>query len=729
MLAPAIAQAQMTEIVLHNFENWLHGVRPQSALIRDAAGNLYGTTYAGGEAGYGVVYKLDTAGRHHVLYNFTGGADGANPSSALVADAGNLYGTTQGGGLSSANCSYGAPSSNTCGVIYKLDATGHQTVLYSFTGGADGGNPSGNLVRDAAGNLYGTTNVAVFKLDASGQFSVLYTFTETVNGWYPAGVIRDSAGNLYGTTWRGGSAGYGVVYKLDRTGHETVLYNFLGANDGAMPNAGLLRDSAGNLYGTTSVGGSANQGVVFKVGVAGHETVLYSFAGGASGGGPDSGLIRDAPGNFYGTCSSPVGFVYKLTPGGQETVLYSFTNGPDGGTPVGGLIRDAVGNLYGTTFDGGMPGGGVIYKLTASGQETVLYAFSNPGGAHPNAVIRDSAGNLYGTTGSGGTSDGGVVFKWSAAGGLDVLYNFASNSGPSAGVIRDSAGNLYGTTTNGGPDNMGSVYKLDPASNYTMLYGFPGGALGCTPIAGVVRDSAGNLYGTTMGGPSGLYGLYGMVYKLDENGQETALLSFSGPPGPYQPYGGVIRDSAGNLYGTTVMGGTGGIGNPGVPCCAGVVYKLEPTGVFYELYQFTGGADGALPHAGVIRDSAGNLYGTTSAGGGPGGGCGVVYKLDTSNNLTVHHTFMNAADGCSPMSGVIRDGAGNLYGTTSSGEVYKIDTSGNFTVLYSFSGGADGGTPNGVIRDAAGNLYGTTSTGGKYGTGVIFKLKAAPAAP
>jgi uncharacterized repeat protein (TIGR03803 family) len=306
-----------------------------------------------------------------VLHNFASPPKGANPYAGVIRDsAGNLYGTTNSGGAAGA------------GLVFKVSASGHQTVLYTFTGGADGGNPYGALIRDSAGNLYGTTNQGgisnagvVYKVDASGQETVLYNFcslAECADGGYPrAGVIRDSAGNLYGTTNYGGTSYYaGVVFKVSPSGQETVLHNFAGGADGA------IRDSAGNLYGTTYQGGTGNAGVVFKVSPSGQETVLYNFTGGADGGYPYAGVIRDSAGNLYGTTdsggTSNAGVVFKVSPSGQETVLYNFTGGADGGYPRAGVIQDSSGNLYGTTLEGGTPGAGVVYKLDTAGEETVL---------------------------------------------------------------------------------------------------------------------------------------------------------------------------------------------------------------------------------------------------------------------------------------------------------------------------------------------------------------------
>ena len=672
--------------MLHSFTGGTDGAAPNAAVIRDSDGNLYGTTTYGGSgegsAGSGVVYKLDTAGQETVLYTFTGGADGSQPAAGVICDsAGNFYGTTPYGGTGGA------------GVVYKLDTSGHETVLYNFTGGADGSGPE-------------------------------------------AGVIRDSAGNLYGTTPFGGS-GSGAVYKVDPSGNETVLYSFTGGADGGFLSGGLLvRDSAGNLYGTALFGGTGGAGVVYKVDTSGKETVLYSFTGGADGGVPESGVIRDSAGNLYGTTQGgggPGGYgvVYKLDTSGKETVLYGFTGGADAANPVAGVIRDEAGNLYGTTESGGGPANlGAVYKLDTSGKETVLCAFTSPpGGSNPMAaVIRDDAGNLYGTTFSGGTADGGAVYKLDPAGQETVLYTFTGGPQGADGaepqeIIRDSAGNLYGATYNGGTGGLGVVYKLDTSGHQTVLHNFTGGADGGYPTGRLTLDSAGSVYGTASygGTPHG-----GVVFKLDTAGQETVLYSFCTLTGCADGAGpsGVIRDSAGNLYGTAAGGGASN---------AGVIYKLDTVGHETVLYNFTGGADGANPYADLAADSAGNLYGTTFAGGT---GAGVVFKLDKTGKETVLYTFTGGADGGHPLTGVIRDAAGNLYGTTpyggsgvcygvyaGCGVVYKLDTTGQETVLHGFTGGADGGSPNGLIRDFAGNLFGTTSSGGEENGGVVFIVK------
>jgi uncharacterized repeat protein (TIGR03803 family) len=389
-------------------------------------------------------------------------------------------------------------------------------------------------------------------------------------------LVRDAAGNLYGTTGGGGFSN-GVVFKLDTTGKETVLHRFSGT-DGRFPSGGLVRDAAGNLYGTTSSGGAFGWGSVFKLDTTGKETVLYSFTGGTDGSEPSAGLIRDAAGNLYGTTVSggtspfPYGVVFKLDPSGKETVLYTFTGGADGGFPSG-LIRDAAGNLYGTAGGGGSPacgaenGCGVVFKVDTTGKETVLYSFDGSDGAYPfQDLTRDAAGNLYGTTLSvaGGGLNYGVVFKLDTAGKETVLHSFRgypadgafSVYGTGRGLVRDAAGNLYGTTDSGGAFNDGLVFRVNTTGKETVLYSFTGGLDGGNPSVGLVRDAAGNLYGTAVTGGADDCGDdgCGVVFKLDPTGRETVLHSFA--PGAV-PNGSLVRDSRGNLYGTSRGPGCG----------------------------------------------------------------------------------------------------------------------------------------------------------------------------
>ena len=386
LLAAYGAQAQ-TFSVLHSFKG-TDGIDPQGDLLRDVAGNIYGTTSAGGLK-YGVVFKLDATDKETVLYTFKGGADGGSPRAGLVRDAsGNFYGTTYSGGGATGD-----------GVVFKL--TGHtETVLHSFSG-PDGAHPTGALIRDKSGNLYGTTFYGgtaacscgtVFKINSTGTETVLYSFTGSADGKFPAGkLFLDGVGNLYGTASEGGfvncdnlTDGCGVVFKISPSGGETVLYTFdgdsLSKNDGGAPLAGLVRDSLGNFYGTAFFAGDPSRacalnrgcGVVFALSKTGVESVLYTFTAGTDGANPEGNLVRDAAGNLYGTTKiggQGTGFVgygtvFKLDSTGAETILYSFTGTNDGAGPVAGLVLDSAGNLYGTAAFGGSFGHGVVFKVT-----------------------------------------------------------------------------------------------------------------------------------------------------------------------------------------------------------------------------------------------------------------------------------------------------------------------------------------------------------------------------
>jgi uncharacterized repeat protein (TIGR03803 family) len=384
------------------------------------------------------------------LYEFTGpSTDGAYPEAGLVRDeTGNLYGTAWGGGSGACDDEFGDVG---CGTVFKVDTSGKETTLYSFTGQSDGGYPFAELVLDAAGNLYGTTSHfgssggcgTVFKLDTSGKATVLHSFTGgTTDGCYPyGGLLRDQAGNLYGTTLEGGGTGCygegcGVVFKLDTTGTETVLHSFAGyPSDGALPDfTSLLMDQKGNVYGVTSEGGSSS------------------------------------------VCSLGCGVVFKLSKAGTETVLHSFTGGAEGCFVFGTPAMDKSGNIYGTTDACGSSGYGygVVWKVSKKGTETVLHAFAGSDGTYPIAgVILDAKGNLYGDTEGGGSNDNGTVYKLSKSGKLVVLRSLnegTDGANPYGGVIRDKKGNLYGTTSDGGdlkcnPDfGCGTVWKLTAQS-------------------------------------------------------------------------------------------------------------------------------------------------------------------------------------------------------------------------------------------------------------------------
>lgn len=390
-----------------------------------------------------------------LLYSFTGPPDGEWPLGIVLDSQGNLYGSTELGGLPS--CGPVARPTVTCGTVFKLDTSGQETVLHRFTAGdGDGMIPfgEGSVIRDSQGSLYGTT-------------------------YYGGDLGCFTDGEVYGC---------GMVFKLDPSGRETVLHIFEGASqgDGAAPTAPLVQDGLGNLYGTTSNGGDGQCnplfggppgcGTVFKIDTAGHETVLHRFVGGNGDGElPFAGLILDARGNLYGTTifggRYQYGTVFRVDPSGNETILYSFrgAGSGDGASPEGGLTGDAQGNLFGTTVDGGnlncssiSPGCGTVFKLSASGQETVLYRFTGTGfDEHPfSTLVLDNAGSLYGVTAFEGS---GTAFKVDASGHESVLYSFNNGEPFQLLAVPGQQGSFYGALYQSSNSGPGAIFKLSPS--------------------------------------------------------------------------------------------------------------------------------------------------------------------------------------------------------------------------------------------------------------------------
>lgn len=360
---------------------------------------------------------------------------------------------------------------------------------------------------------------------------------------------------------------------------------------------------------------------------------------------------------------------------------------------------------------------------------SVVHSFTGGSdGSNPlNGFILDASGNLYGTASSGGAYNSGVVFKVTEKGKEIQLYPFTGGvdgGGPNGSLIRTANGVLYGTTTAGGASGAGTVFKV-VGKKETVLYSFTGGADGGDPQAGLTADAAGNLYGTTSsGGATGNGTVFRLSLPKDGKRTETVLYSFGGGTDGATPVGGVSFDAAGNLYGTTSAGGAYGLGT---------VFQLEAGENWKEniLHSFEDGNDGAVPYAGLIPDKAGNFYGAATEGGSNGGG--TVFELTPSNgSWTFNIIYSVPGWGISgSFRDLVLDGAGNIYATThcdgeyNSGTVYELTPSGSswtYTLLYAFTGGSDGlySFSNLVLNQ--GKLYGTTKYGGEYSNGVIFEV-------
>jgi uncharacterized repeat protein (TIGR03803 family) len=745
---------------LHAFQVFTNGAVPEAALVLGNDGNFYGTTAEGGTNGNnGTVFRISTNGEVTSLYSFFGGSDGGLPEAGLVlGNDGNFYGTTAVGGMSNA------------GTVFKISTNGVLTSLHLFSGGSDGANPSTGLIPSGGGDFYGANNSTVFQISTNGTLRTLYTFPDAngtaPDGGNPSDLILGRDGNLFGTTQLGGSFGKGTVFTLSTSGVLRSLYSFTGGKDGGFP-TGLEEVSEGNFYGTTGGGGAyTNQyiygaGTVFKTSTNGNLTTLYSFTGGTDGAAPGH-LVLGGDGSFYGTTQTggaytnqygqSGGTVFRVSNNGMLDTLYSFMGNNDGAGPYPGLVQGSNGIFYGTTQNGGANGGnGTVFQIGPGGAFTSLYSFTCGGdGANPRAgLVQGADGNFYGTTEGGGTnSEGnGTVFQISANGALTTLYSFTGGddgASPWAGLVQASDGDFYGTTPFGGASNSGTVFRISTNGMLTSLYSFSGSNDGANPQVGLALSSDGDFYGTTFsGGITNFNYPYGngTVFKIATNGELTTLYSFTGGNDDRNPEATLVQGIDGNFYGATrtfnAYWGT---------YSDGTVFKISTNGTLTTLYAFGSitndygePIDGEGP-SGLVQGTDGFLYGTTAGGGTNGYGVygdGTVFKLSTNGTLASLYLFTGGNDGGHPLARLLLASDGNFYGTTAAGgsytnqsaggTVFKISTNGTFTTLYSFDADEDGSNPMAaLVQGSDGRLYGTTYYGGEGAAGTVFRLTIAP---
>ena len=555
-------------------------------------------------------------------------------------------------------------------------------------------------------------------------FTVLHTFTNTPDGASPPeeGLALDAAGKLYGVTTNGGANQAGAFFTLDATGKETVTHSFVNA----VNPQGMIRDDAtGNIFGTSTFGIPNGYGAVFQVDPTGKETDLYIFTGGPAGAAPSGGLVRDAAGNFYGNAlyagdpacayGGGCGVIFKVDPNGNETILRTFHLGSDGAFPYGSMVLDAAGNLYGTTHLGGDPtcNCGTVFQIDPAGVFTVKYTFTGPDGASPyTGLVQDAAGNLYGATFGGGTSLEGAVFKLDPTTGTEaVLYSFtggADGSNPMAGVVLDPAGNIYGTTDNGGlipcpddPFGCGVVFKLDPTTGTeTVLYALKGGADGVHPDVNLVLDTLGNLYGAaTSGGDNSIQSCFNRPYAGCGTLFKVAQVDYSLSASALTP--AAVSPGAPSTSTLSVASAAGGFnGAVALTCSVTPAPALAPTCSLSSGSVIPGTP--ATLTVGTTGRTAALL--SSSAGSGP------LYAL------------------CLPLIGLVATGLG--LGSDQRNRKGKLTSAALACMLFaslifqvacgggssSGSGGGHGGTPAGRYTititgaDASGTLVHSTST-------------------
>lgn len=539
------------------------GRLPIAGLVLGADGSLYGSTSGGGGNSAGTIFKVTTAGAFTTLVQFSGSSPdfrGRSPSAPLLRHSnGNFYGTTQLGGTGE------------YGTVFQLTPSGDFTTLIQFTntGGANRGRlPLGGLVEGSDGLLYGATSAGggtnfgtLFRVSPGGNFQTLAEFSlddGTVRGTNPiTPLVENQAGQLLSVTGQGGSANLGTLYAVSPTGQFSALVEFTGTGGtrpGAFPRGALLETADGTVYGSTTQGGAANLGTIFRRTAAGNFTTLVEFApvGLPRGAAPFAALTEYTDGNLYGSTAqggaSGFGTLFRMTPDGTLTTLVDFTNNGasnKGSTPSAALVLHPDGNFYGSTASGGAGGVGTLFRLTPAGVLTTLVEFTGATGlrrgSFPGAAfLVHSDGQLYGVTSGGGAGGFGTIFRVTTAGTLTTLIDFTGPSGanrgagPSGSLVAPGDGNFYGVTQNGGSNSAGTIFRLTPGGTLTTLVDCTE-PTGANPFAGLARHRDGNLYGSTRNGGSGAAGT---IFRLRFGPTPQTL-----PAEPIQPTTATLRAS------------------------------------------------------------------------------------------------------------------------------------------------------------------------------------------
>ena len=535
-----------------------------------------------------------------------------------------------------------------------------------------------------------------------------------------AALFLDSSGDFYGTTEQGGAYNDGTVFEIAHGGTAiTTIASFnLNHPYDDNPISAVVMDSSGNLYGTTMYGGANNDGTVYEIACGSTSLTTLGSFGVSTGYFPDGGLALDSNGNIYGTTegggSASDGTLFEISHGSTTiTTLNSFTFGSE---PVATLTMDRAGDLYGTTSYGGANGDGTVFEVLSGSTAIKTIASFNSTGANPTyTVVLDSGGNLYGTT------DATVFEIANGSTAITTLASFnSSNYGsPTDTVILDSSGNLFGTTSAG----YGTVFEIAHGSTAMTTLASFNSTNGADPAGPLVMDCSGNLYGTTaQGGYPGLGSDpvdpagNGTVFEITHGSTMITTFATLETASASQPQAAPVFDSGGNLYGTTLLGGANHLG---------AVYEIAHGSALITTIASFNSANGAIPAAPVVFDSAGNLYGAATGGGANGDG--TVFEIVHGGTTITTLASFNSPNDADP-NDVILDSSGNLYGTTEDGGASSFGTifeiargSTTITTLATFNS-TNGANPFGVVIDSVGNLYGAAENGGASGYGTVFEI-------
>jgi uncharacterized repeat protein (TIGR03803 family) len=748
----AVTAAGVSLEALYSFSTNAAGCVPFGGLVQATDGNFYGTACVGGSSSGGTIFRMRTNGTVALVHPFSYDNNGGSPYAGLIqARNGFLYGTTAIGGASGD------------GTVFRVSTNGAFTA-YSLNATNTGSYPVGSLVQGQDGNFYGTasrggayTYGAAFKLTPTGVLTGLGAFNSEDGARLSAGLVQGQDGDFYGTARVGGTnGGWGTIFKLSAAGTFKTLCSFDNTN-GANPTAGLTLDADGNFYGTTYDGGAYGQGRVFKLGANGVFISLHSFSGGMDGANCFAGLFQASDGNFYGATENGgaynLGTIFRLSPSGALVTLAHFDSYL-GASPEGTLMQGTDGKLYGTTSRGGTNGLGAIYRLSIdaplqiTGQpltqsvyvgEVATFSVATFGSLpvayqwRKNGTNVTDGGNLAGATARVLTLtnvDVADVARYSvvvrnvygsltsAVARLEVIY-----SPPYVVWGPDDQAVLAGSTVSfdfeaGGDGALGFQWQKN-GTNLVNGGNVSGATTPTLTLTAVTTANAGT-YSVIVSNAIDAVSSAGAVLTVfpvtSPSAGLTTQRSLSGGFNGLNPFGPLAQGADGNLYGTTLNGGTGYGGT--------LVKVFLPTG-FAVMHSFSSGADGAMPFAGLVEASPYTFYGVTAGGGTSQEGA--LFRITSTGGFAALHSF-NRAEGANPMAALVLGGDGQLYGSASAGgtnglgTIFSATTNGVVTPLWSFNS-TDGSHPVGPLVSANdGRFYGLTSSGGSNDLGTAFSL-------
>jgi uncharacterized repeat protein (TIGR03803 family) len=661
-------------------------------------------------------------------------------------------------------------------IVLTVAAVGNQPLSYQWqesgTNLSDAGNLSGsastsltfqNTTGANAGtywvivsNSFGTaaSSAAVLSVTpataAGAAMTTLYSFTGGNDGGNPNGLVQGADGFFYGTTRHGGSNSWGSVFRMAPGGPPASLYAFSGGNDGATPFSALAQGVDGNFYGTTVMGGSNENGTVFRMTPGGALAALATFNI-TNGNLPYGGLILGADAALHGTCdqggAGSFGTVYQVSTNGALAILHSFSEGSDGGQPVAGLLMGGDGNFYGTTFAGGAYGYGTVFRISTNGTLTTLVSLGYTNGAYPRGgLAQDADGNFYGATSQGGDYTNGTVFKMTSAGLVTNLYSFTGGEDggqPAAGLLYGSDGDFYGTTAYGGHYGDGTLFTIAPGGMFRTLVQFEG-FNGANPQAQLAESTGGILYGTT---PNGGANNRGAIFSL----AIASAPEITAPPASRAVFVGqnlefnvAVFGSAPLFYqwqkNATNLADGGNVSGSSTRILSLTNASLADAGTYSVMVS---NAHGSSNSAGALLTVASSapyiVLQPTNQTVGPGtnaalvagalGNFPLMYQWQKNGvNLSDGGNLSGSATSVLTLTNVTQANNGTYRLIVSNSVSWAASSNAVLTVipasasgtrlatLYSFAGGSDGGTPNALAAGTNGILYGTTEFGGQGGT-------------